>query len=521
MPASTPPRPSGGARDLAQDKADERNAETIGETIVVGGKRGGSDDAAEVEVDVSQSLPVERGSVVAEKYRLERALRHGSMGSVWVARHLALDTLVAIKFMSHHGVASSGSGARSVESRMRFEREAKAAAQIRGANVVQILDYGIDRQTPYIVMELLRGEDLGARLRRVERLPLDEVATIMTAIARALDAAHAVGLVHRDLKPANIFLAREGEEETPKVLDFGVAKATRRDLATGDQTLEGQLVGTLSYMSPEQTMAGAPIDHRSDIWAMGVIAFRALTGAKPFPAEPVFEAIEQIRKAAPPLATDLVPSLAPGIDGFFSQALERDASKRFQSAKALARALRALVPGAPGSVSPSSPSDSLAGARQAPGESRSSLPAARTSAPSISSPRPSASTLHQSTSSIPVQPRRAPGVVPLAAAVALAVTVVVVLVARSRRAPDAPAGPASSEATPLADAPSVRRPAPVPVPAPASAEPPSAETGSAVAAPSAEPPALRAPPRVRRWDRPAVPKANPSARPSQDVDLGY
>ena len=307
------------------------------------------------------TLDVVQGSIVAEKYRLERALSRGAMGSVWIATHLGLDSQVAIKFMSNTALEasvdtspSSQASSQKVDSRARFEREAKAAAQIRAVNVVQIMDYGVDRGTPYIVMELLRGEDLGVRLKR-GRLPLAEVAVIMSAVARALDRAHEAGLVHRDLKPANIFLAKEGEEEVPKILDFGVAKATRADVRIGEGTLEGTLLGTPSYMSPEQTMARADVDHRSDIWSMGVIAFRAITGVKPFPAEQLFDAILQIRTADVPRPSDLVAGLSPEVDAFFARALERDVTLRFQSAKEFARALRGLAP-RPASIPPDAPS---------------------------------------------------------------------------------------------------------------------------------------------------------------------
>jgi serine/threonine protein kinase len=302
-------------------------------------------------IPLLQSLPesnppaavtLSEGVVIAGKYRLERALSRGAMGSVWVATHLALDTPVAIKFMSIQSSRASnesGSASQTVESRARFEREAKAAAQVRSANVVQILDYGVDRSTPYIVMELLQGEDLGARLKRVERMPLAEVSRLVTAVARALQRAHDAGVIHRDLKPGNIFLAKEGEDEVPKVLDFGVAKALRGDRPLDEGTHEGTMVGTPSYMSPEQAMGRTGVDHRSDLWSVGIVAFRALTGVKPFPSDSLLEVVVQICTAAPLRASHIVPGLPAGVDAFFERALQRDPLARFQSAKEMARAL--------------------------------------------------------------------------------------------------------------------------------------------------------------------------------------
>ncbi len=483
------------------------------------------DDAVSSRPD---HLVVGPGSVVASKYRLERPLSHGSMGSVWVARHIALDSLVAIKFMVHTAMGGHSSASRQVESRTRFEREAKAAAQIRGANVVQILDYGVDRDTPYIVMELLRGEDLGARLKRLERLSLEEVSVIMSAVARALDAAHAAGLVHRDLKPANIFLSREGEDEIPKVLDFGVAKARRRDLASAEETLEGQLVGTLAYMSPEQTMASGDIDHRSDIWAMGVIAFRALTGMKPFPAEPIFEAITQIRNATPPLPTDLVPSLPPSVDTFFAQALERDIEKRFQSAKAFAKALRGVA-GLKSTVPPSLESS--------PSDISQQVSRSRLSEPSRSMSLAGRAAI--SSSVIPGKPNapRTSLYVAIAAIALVATFLVAVILARAPRAPaDKPTvaspghtgGPALPKTIEPPPPPPTVTPAPTttlaltPVPAPSdSASLGASPVSDAHSAAPGQEGGVGHTPRTRPTDR-TTPRPHGSGTPRPgDPDIGY
>jgi serine/threonine-protein kinase len=294
-------------------------------------------------------IDVAKGTVVAGKYRLERLLKAGGMGAVWVATHLTLDTPVAIKFMSipvdddgTHSKRGHSSDAGGI-SRARFEREAKTAAQIRSANVVQILDYGVDRATAYIVMELLDGQDLHQRLRRNTRVPLDQTAKIIVPVLHLLQRAHDAGMVHRDLKPGNIFLAKDGDTEVPKVLDFGVAKAVEKSRADNDLTADKTIIGTPHYASPEQLKNSAKIDHRADLWSMGVVVFRMLTGQKPFRAGPLVEAIVEVCTAPIPTATSIAPDLPPEVDAFFARALARNIDERFQSAREMAQALTALV----------------------------------------------------------------------------------------------------------------------------------------------------------------------------------
>jgi serine/threonine-protein kinase len=161
--------------------------------------------------------------------------------------------------------------------------------------------------------------------------------------------------VHRDLKPANIFLAKEGDNEVPKIVDFGVVKAIRgehslrgpksadKDEDEDEDTVEGTIIGTPSYMSPEQALGRADIDHRSDLWSFGVILFQALTGQKPFAGEAMFEALVKICSAPIPLARSIVPELPPGTDAFFARAFEREVNQRFQSAREVEQAFYTLV----------------------------------------------------------------------------------------------------------------------------------------------------------------------------------
>ncbi len=290
-----------------------------------------------------------RGRVIAGKYRLESPLARGGMGSVWTARHVLLDVPVAVKFI----VASTGGAGRT-----RFEREAKAAAMLQSPHVVRIYDYGLDAETPYLVMELLEGEDLAERLAARRRLTVGETVALVVQVARALRRASEEAIVHRDLKPSNIFMVRGDDDdggEIVKVLDFGVAKAPRISVV-GDATKTGTIVGSPRYMSPEQARASGAVDHRSDLWSLAVIAYRALTGRVPFPGDDLAAVVLSICTECPPPPSQIVPELGAGFDEFFARALERDPAQRFQTARALATAFAAAAgeDQPPASMSPSS-----------------------------------------------------------------------------------------------------------------------------------------------------------------------
>ena len=257
------------------------------------------------------------------------------MGSVWRATHLGLDIPCAVKFIE-------GELATVPEAQARFEREAKAAAQLRSPHVVQILDHGVFEGTPYIAMELLEGEDLGKRLARVGRLSPRDLFTVMSQVCRALARAHAVGIVHRDLKPDNIFLVKDDDREIVKVLDFGIAKSQSMDLSSGN-TKTGALLGTPYYMSPEQAQGIKQVDSRTDLWALAVICFQALTGRLPFESDALGDLLVRIIVAPVPVPSHLGP-VPPGFDAWWVKASSRDPRGRFESAKELSDSL-ALVCG--------------------------------------------------------------------------------------------------------------------------------------------------------------------------------
>jgi serine/threonine-protein kinase len=279
---------------------------------------------------------LEANATIAGKYRLDTKLGQGGMGSVWVAHHLALDSKVAVKLIDP-------TVALNPDFLARFMREARSAAALRSPHVIQIFDYGVDEGVPYIVMELLEGESLGSRLERERLLSPELTAAIVTQIARAVARAHDAKIVHRDLKPDNVFLVVNDEEVVAKVLDFGIAKAGSEGFGqASSSTRTGALLGSPYYMSPEQAHGSKTVDHRSDLWAMGVIAFECLTGRRPFDGTALGELLLKISVEPIPVPSQ-VASVPAGFDEWFARSCERDPEKRFQSAKELARDLRAVL----------------------------------------------------------------------------------------------------------------------------------------------------------------------------------
>jgi eukaryotic-like serine/threonine-protein kinase len=288
------------------------------------------------------------GTPVTPQIRLLRRHRRGGMGSVWIAEHLALRTEVVVKFMSDDLAADPAALAR-------FSREAAAAAQVKSPHVVQVLDHGItpDGQ-PFIVMELLEGKDLAHFLRDRTLTPA-ETAHIVEHLARALTRAHERGILHRDIKPANIFLCDVGAPNPfVKLIDFGIAKGLP---GMGEVTSTGDTVGTPQYMSPEQLQGERDIDLRADLWSVGVVAFRCLTGATPFEGDSIASVALKVVMSQLPRPTSVRPDLPQALDVWFAQACARDRAQRFKSAREMADALwRAVSFAQPTAVAITSPS---------------------------------------------------------------------------------------------------------------------------------------------------------------------
>ena len=262
---------------------------------------------------------------------LKHVLGQGGMGSVWAAEHLNLRTEVAVKFLAPELSGVSEAGAR-------FQWEAAAAAKLKSPHVVQIFDHGVSEQgLPYIVMELLRGEDLAKRIERLGTRPLVEVVSIIAQVARAVGTAHAQGIVHRDIKPENVFLIEQSGDLFVKLLDFGIAKNAQDLLST--RTSTGIMIGTPHFMSPEQLLSSKGVDFRSDLWSVAVVAYVALTGRLPFEGETIGSLCVAINAGNFEPVTHWRSDLPAALDTWFERAFQRDPAARFASAQELAQEL--------------------------------------------------------------------------------------------------------------------------------------------------------------------------------------
>ncbi len=277
------------------------------------------------------------GDVIAGKYAVERLLGRGGMGAVFAAQHLILQQRVALKLLL-------GELAESKEASTRFINEARAAAQIQGEHVARVLDIGqLPSGAPFMVLEYLEGSDLANVLAQRGPLPVQDVADYAIQALDALGQAHAAGIVHRDLKPANLFLTRRHDGASlVKVLDFGISK--NLSPATGQAvTSTRALLGSPSYMSPEQLRSPRDIDARADIWSMGVILYELLTGRTPFDGETLAEVFVSILEKVPPTVRTLRPDVPPGLELAVSRCMMRDPGARFQSVRELAQALSSFA----------------------------------------------------------------------------------------------------------------------------------------------------------------------------------
>jgi eukaryotic-like serine/threonine-protein kinase len=261
---------------------------------------------------------------VGGRYRMGALLATGGMGEVWAARDLLLDRPVAVKVL---GGALAGDG-RAAE---RLRREARAAARLDHPNIARVLDLGEQDGRPYLVMELLEGESLAARIDRDGPMATAEAARVVAAVADALEAAHRAGVVHRDVKPGNVFLTSDG---TVKVLDFGIASAA------GEATLTtGDLLGTAAYLAPERVL-GHQATPAADLYSLGVVLYELLAGRRPFEAGSDLELAMAHANAAPPRLDVIAPSTPAFLVAACHQAMAKDPAARPGSAAAFARLLR-------------------------------------------------------------------------------------------------------------------------------------------------------------------------------------
>ncbi len=282
-------------------------------------------------------LEVLPGDVVAGKYVVERVLGVGGMACVVSARHVELDQLFALKFLAKEHRANPATVAR-------FSREARAACKIKNRHVVRVHDVGSHDGAPFLVMEQLRGRDLGAVL--LEEGPLEVERAVLFALhaCEALAAAHALGIVHRDIKPENLFLAEDESPPVVKLLDFGISKLGE---GTGDGAprLTGQLaLGTPCYMSPEQIRSTAAADERSDQWSLGVVLYELLTGTQAFPATTVSEACAAVLEKDPRPLWERRPDVAPELAAILARCMAKNPRDRFADVAELAARLAPFAP---------------------------------------------------------------------------------------------------------------------------------------------------------------------------------
>ncbi len=279
-------------------------------------------------------MELSEGTVIQNKYRITRLLGQGGMGAVYEGENAAIARRVAIKVLhaevaSQHGVVE------------RFEREAQAAGRIGNDHILEVLDLGsLDDGSRFIVMEFLDGETLEERAERRGRLSPAEVYPLVRQVLIALDAAHASNIIHRDLKPDNVFISKHkaGQEDFVKLIDFGISKFVDAD-SDLRMTATGAVMGTPYYMAPEQARGSKDADHRTDIYALGVIMYRCVTGQVPFAADNFNELLFAIVLKTPPPPREHEPTLDPAFESLILKAMARDPNERFANAREFMAAL--------------------------------------------------------------------------------------------------------------------------------------------------------------------------------------
>ncbi|APR76592.1 Serine/threonine-protein kinase pkn3 [Minicystis rosea] len=304
------------------------------------------------DLDIDSLLP--KGTVLSGKYEVARVLGRGGMGVVVEARHLKMKRDVALKILlpalrSQHDVVA------------RFEREARAAAQLQDKHVARVLDVDtLPDGSPFMVMELLRGRDLGEHLAERGKLPYREAVGYLLEACTGMVEAHRAGIVHRDLKPNNLFLDQQGDRVVLKILDFGISKIT--DETNASMTATTTVFGTPLYMSPEQVRSTKNVDARADIWSLGIVIYELLAGEPPFsgPSAPAIIAAIIADRCVP--IGDVRPDLPPGLAAAVMRALEKSPDARYPDVQSFAAALAPFGPdGRAPAALPLSPSPSPMG----------------------------------------------------------------------------------------------------------------------------------------------------------------
>jgi serine/threonine protein kinase len=306
-------------------------------------------------------------------YRIVSEIGQGGMGVVYAAEHTLLGRRVAVK------VLRSDLAGEYVE---RFFNEARAAARLHHPGLVEVFDFGNHDGRAFIVMELLIGESLAARLEREPRLPFSLAGPVTRTVANALHVAHQEGIVHRDLKPANIFLTEDPEAPSglrAKVLDFGIAKLMREEKPRSVKTHSGAVIGTPRYMSPEQCRNARMVDARADVYSLGCILYEMVLGVAPFDYDTWAELVGAHLHETPPRPRELDPNLPREVEALILKMIEKRPEDRFASMADVARAIEGEVRTA-SSEAPLRPSTPPKGVRQVGAGTDPTLPAAKTAA---------------------------------------------------------------------------------------------------------------------------------------------
>jgi serine/threonine-protein kinase len=318
------------------------------------------------------------GDVLRGKYRVERMLGSGGMGTVLLATHLKMGQLVAVKMLLPEARKSS-------DVMLRFSREARAASKLKSEHAVRILDVDESEEgEPFLVMEYLEGKDLHAVVEMDGPLPVEEAIGYVLQACEGIAEAHAAGIIHRDLKPANLFLTKRADG-TPlvKILDFGISKAVDADSpGTELVTMPQSVMGSPSYMSPEQLRNASAVDSRTDIWALGVVLHQLLAGALPFAATGIAALAARIAADPPTQVRALRADVPADLERVILKCLEKDVDARFGDIPELARALAPFAPaGSAGALRVARTAET----RRAAEEGEQTVPAAASSSPRAAS----------------------------------------------------------------------------------------------------------------------------------------
>lgn len=285
----------------------------------------------------SAESPVAPGEILEGKYRVERIIGAGGMGVVVEAMHLDLDLPVALKFLL-------AEASRSGEALTRFLREGRAAAKLQSEHVARVLDVGkLASGEPYLVMEFLVGSDLSQVLQHQGPQSIDRAVSYVIQACDAIAEAHASGIIHRDLKPSNLFLTQRNDDSyVIKVLDFGISKTlpSNDHTPTADLTCTQAILGSPAYMSPEQIRSTKNVDHRTDIWSLGVVLCELLTNQAPFQADSIAGLIAAIVSEPAAPIVQLRPDLPPELGAIVMRCLQKEPSERYSSVAELSVALQ-------------------------------------------------------------------------------------------------------------------------------------------------------------------------------------